>query len=46
MSFLPDYGRFGMERLSEDMRAVMRTRALEAAVCAAPAQVTLGLGLG
>ena len=38
--FLPDYGRFGLEGLSADMRAVMRRRVLEAAVCAAPAQVT------
>ena len=40
VSFLPDYSRFGLDGLSEDMRSVMHRRVLEAAACAAPAQMT------
>lgn len=40
VSFLPDYARFQLDGLSDDMRAVLRRRVLEAAACAAPARVT------
>ena len=41
VSFVPDLERFGVSDFSEDMLALFRRRAVEAALCALPAKVRL-----